>query len=102
MLFDIIKISLISFIFYTLGEPGMLFDWYQKIIRNLPEMIWKPLGGCLKCFSGQFALWYYLIAYWQQYNFINHIAFVSAAIFISLIYHTIYIILNYLINKYDT
>lgn len=41
-----------------------------------------PLGGCVYCFSGQLALWYYI--YYAivtgAYNALYHIAFVSVAI----------------------
>ena len=102
MLIDLIKISLITFIFYALGEPGMIFDWYQKLIGRLPELLWKPLGGCLRCFSGQVGFWFYLIVYFKEYNFFDHLFFVSATIFLSMVYHGIYSISAYIIKKYGT
>lgn len=88
--------------FYVLGEPGMILDWYQKLIAHLPEVLWKPLGGCLRCFSGQVSFWFYLITYFKEYNFLNHLFFASSAIFLSMIYHAIYTISAYIIKKYGT
>jgi hypothetical protein len=79
----IIKISVIAFVFYILGEPGMIFGWYQRLISNLPEWLWKPLGGCLKCWSGQVAFWYYLVTNFKSYNLIDHLFFTSACILVA-------------------
>ena len=87
---------------YALGEPGMILDWYQKLIGRLPEVLWKPLGGCLKCFSGQVGFWFYLIVYLEDYNIFNHLFFTSTVIFLSMIYHAVYSILAYIIKKYGT
>jgi hypothetical protein len=79
---DLIKIVIITFVFFILNEPGMIFDWYQKLIIHLPEWLWKPLGGCIRCLTGQVLFWFYLIKYFHCYNFINHIFFVSLGILI--------------------
>jgi len=76
--------------FYYLGqEPNDIFAWYQKLIGALPSWLWKPLGGCYRCWVGQCAFWFYLITYFKEYNFINHAFFISAAILLSIIYNYI-------------
>jgi hypothetical protein len=87
---EIFKISLIAFMFTALGEEGMIFHWYQKIICDLPKWLCKPLGSCYLCFTGQVCFWYYLITYFNSYNLIDHLFFVSAGIFLSAIYNLIY------------
>ena len=88
---EIFKISLIAFMFCALGqEKGDIFHWYQRLLRRLPEFLSKPLGGCWICFSGQCALWYYLIFHFKTYNFIEHLFFISATIFCSMIYNKLY------------
>lgn len=91
---DILKISLISFIFCALGQKGMIFEWYQDLINRLPEWLCRPLGGCSICFSGQFGLWYYLFYRFETYNFIEHLFFISATIFCSMIYRKIWLYLR--------
>jgi hypothetical protein len=78
-MFDALKISLIAFMFVILGEPGMIFAWYQKLIYKLPEMIYKPLGGCVICFAGQLSFWYFI--FFKEYNLLEHLFFVSLTIF---------------------
>lgn len=97
---DIIKVPIITFIFYICGEPGEIFDWYQKLIFHLPEYLWKPLGGCIKCVTGQVCFWFYLYKNYQDYHLfqggiINHLFFVSTGMLIN-------IILNYLYEKIKT
>lgn len=87
---EIIKISLISFMFCALGSKGMVFEWYQNLIDKLPEWLCKMTGGCYKCFSGQCALWYYLLVHFKDYNFIEHLFFISAVIFCSMIWNKFY------------
>jgi len=87
---DIIKISLIAFMFCTLGDEGMIFNRYQKLIEKLPEWLFFPLGGCYLCFTGQLCFWYFLITNFHDYVLIDHLFFVSAGIFLSAIYHKIY------------
>lgn len=78
-----IKIGLVAFMFVYLGQPGYIFAWYQKLINPLPEWLWKPLGGCVKCFAGQCAFWYFIFT--QRYDFITHLVFVSVAILTAMI-----------------
>jgi putative flippase GtrA len=68
----------------------MIFGWYQKLLMKVPDWLAFPLGACHKCLSGQVALWGYLIVYFKEYNFINHLAFVAGGIFLSVIYNYIW------------
>jgi hypothetical protein len=85
---EILKISLIAFMFCALGSEGMIFEWYQNIICKLPEWLCKPLGGCYKCFTGQVCLWYFIFT--KPFNIIELLFFVSAGIFTAMIYHKLY------------
>ncbi|MEN6568979.1 MAG: hypothetical protein ABFC18_03100 [Rikenellaceae bacterium] len=87
---EIIQVSLIASVFSFLGEPGMIFSWYRKMIMRLPDWINKPLGSCHLCLSGQVGLWYYLVIHFNSYNIIEHLFFISASIFLSSIYSTIW------------
>ena len=90
MYIEIIKISLIAFMFLKMGEPGMVFSWYQKLIDPLPEYLWKPLGGCLHCFTGQVCFWFYFIKYFNNYSVVDHLFFASLGIFLSSLYDKIW------------
>jgi len=79
------KISLIAFIFWHLTDPEMIFAWYGKLISRLPNWLYYPLGGCLKCFTGQVCFWYFIF-FIHPYNLIDHLFFTSSGIFLSLIY----------------
>ena len=83
-----IKISMICFVFCALGEPGMIFAWYQKLINKLPDWLCKPLGGCSYCLTGQVSLWYFIIA--KPFNLFELLFFVSLSIFLISIYETIW------------
>ena len=85
MYIEILKIGLIVFVFVKLGEPGNIFAWYQKLINRLPEWLQKPLGGCVKCLSGQVGFWYYLFSHLDNYKLIDHLFFASSTIFLSVI-----------------
>jgi hypothetical protein len=89
---EILKISLIAFMFCALGTEGMIFEWYQKLIKKLPKYLNKPLGGCYLCFTGQVCLWYFLFT--KPFNIIELLFFVCAGIFCSMIYHKIYCFLK--------
>jgi len=74
-----------------LMDKDMIFGWWYNVIDRLPEYLAKPLGKCEYCLSGQIALWYYLIKYFNNYDLIHHIFFISLAIFtVELINITIY------------
>lgn len=91
---EILKIALISFMFCGLGTEGMIFEPYQKLIRQLPDWIRKPIGGCYICFTGQVCLWFYLIKYFNVYNPVDHLFFISAGIMSAMVYHKIYCLLK--------
>lgn len=40
-------------------EAGMILNWYYKLIERLPEYLFKPLGGCIYCFS----TWVYILVF---------------------------------------
>lgn len=86
---EIIKISLICFVFVRLGEPGSIFAWYQRLIENLPWWLWKPLGGCERCCAGQVLFWYYLFFH-IDYNLIEHLFYPAFGISLTLIYNKLW------------
>jgi hypothetical protein len=73
-------------------EPEELFSWYGTLIYKLPLWIWKPLGGCLKCFCGQILFWYYIFTF--PYNLKEHLFFVSLGILFSIILNKTYVIIK--------
>ena len=74
-----------------LMDKDMIFGWWYNVIDRLPEYFAKPLGKCEYCLAGQIALWLYLIKHFNNYDPIDHIFFISIAIFtIELIIITIY------------
>jgi len=86
MLVEILKVAIIAYVFILLTEDKMIFAWYGRLIERIKQdWIYKPAGGCLACFSGQFALWYYLIKHFASYNLFDHIWFISAVILAVLI-----------------
>ena len=86
---DIIKISIIAVMFCALGqEQGMIFFWYQKIIRNLPEWLSRPLGTCYRCFTGQVCLWYFIFT--KPFSIVELLFFVSGGILLSMVWNKIY------------
>jgi len=85
---DIIKISLIAYMFCALGEEGKIFHFYQKALCNLPKWLCKPLGGCFMCFTGQVCLWYFIIT--KPLNVIELLFFCSAGIMMSMIWNRLY------------
>jgi hypothetical protein len=64
--------------FVVCGEPDMIFAWYQRLINKLPNWLYKPLGGCAKCLTGQVALWYFLFT--QPFNLLELLFFISLSI----------------------
>lgn len=87
---EILKISVITFIFSTLLEEGSIFEWYDKLICRLPEWLYKPLGGCYRCLTGQTLFWYYIIVHFNDYNVIEHLFYPSLGIFLVTIYNYIH------------
>jgi len=101
-LIEILKVAIIAYVFILLTEDKMIFAWYGRLIDRIKsDWLYKPLGGCLACFSGQVAAWYYLFTHIQidfkngewyylfarftSYNLFDHIWFVSAVILTVLI-----------------
>ena len=93
---EILKISLIAFMFVKLGDEDKIFHFYRKLICRLPEWLCRPLGGCHICFVGQACLWVYLLnrIALHQYDIFEHLFYVSAGILASMIYNKIYNYLN--------
>lgn len=46
----------IGFVFSRILLEDMLIG-YHRLIAKLPEWLYKPLGGCAMCFTGQLTLW---------------------------------------------
>lgn len=81
---DIIYIGTIAYMFVYLGQEGYVFYWYQRLIDKIPfDWLYKPLGGCSKCFAGQAMFWYYII--FREYYFFEHLFFVSVTILYAMI-----------------
>jgi hypothetical protein len=80
MLKEALAIGIIVYVFVVLTSPGMIFYFWYKWIDHLPDFLYKPLGGCNVCASGQAAAWFYLIKHFHSYNFFEHIFFISATI----------------------
>ena len=59
-----------------LTAPGFIFDWYIKLINNLPNWIKKPIGWCHYCFAGQIALFLFVFLV-IDYNLLLHIFLMS-------------------------
>jgi len=85
---EILKISLISYMFVAMGHNGLIFTPYQKLIDKLPEWLSWPLGKCFKCFSGQVCLWYFIII--KPFNIVDLLFFISAGIFSATAWHKLY------------
>lgn len=87
---EIIKISLIAFMFVAISQQEQsIFSWYQKLINPLPWYIREPIGGCAQCFTGQVCLWYYVLTV-RPFAFVDFLFYPAAGIFLSLIYNRIY------------
>ena len=79
---DAILLGIAAWVYtHILLKEGMMLGWLGKLISRLPEWLSEPLGGCEYCVAGQFGLWYYLYMNWNEYNLINHILFITLAIF---------------------
>ena len=78
-----ILIGIAAYVFTNiLIDPDMIFGWYYDLIDKLPEWLAKPLGKCEYCLAGQLSMWYYLVKYFNNYDLVQHILFVSLSIFI--------------------
>lgn len=63
-----------------LSAPGFIFDWYIRLIDNLPKWIKNPIGYCSYCMAGQLSLWLYLY-FMHDYCIFIHVAFIINTIF---------------------
>lgn len=85
---DIVFISVLAWVYVNiLTEPGMILGWWKRLFMGAPEWIKNPVVGCGYCVVGQWALWYYLIKFWNEYNFLEHIFFVGSGIFLIEVYN---------------
>ena len=90
-----LNIAIFSVVYVNiLCDEGMiLFFWWRFLHKHIKnQYILKPIVDCDLCFSGQAALWFYVF-YFDNYNFILHIFFISLVIF------TVYIINKFLESK---
>ena len=73
-----------------LTEPEMIFNKpYVYAKEILPDWIFRPIIGCFYCVAGQLAFWYYIYLSWGYYDVIDHILFITSAIFTTEIISTI-------------
>ncbi len=86
---EIFKISLITFFISALiQEPHTPLSWYGKLIYRLPWYLRKPIGGCYKCLTGEVCLWYFIFT--KPFNIVEFGFFISAGIFLAMIYNKVY------------
>ena len=85
---EILKISLITYMFCAMGRDGLIFTPYQRLISKLPDWLSWPLGKCFKCFTGQVMFWWFLFTH--KFDVIELLFFVSAGILISMIWDKLY------------
>lgn len=86
---EILLIAITGYVFCNiLTDAGMIFDFYYKQIERYEvskPKLYKVLGGCNLCFTGQLALWYFILVHALELEFIGYlfkaIFFVSATIF---------------------
>lgn len=94
-------IAILGFVYTNLlTEPEMilnpLYNWIQCKLTSACHVSWwrkalfKIIIHCEKCFSGQFAFWFYLITEFKSYSFIEHVFFVAFTIFIVSIVKNLY------------
>jgi hypothetical protein len=96
LIFDMELLSFIlfscalSFVFVEiLTEPNEIFYFYYNLIRKLPEWLFKPLGGCLLCFTGQLTFWSYIFIFGYELTYkliFTHLSVVAIAILINYIF----------------
>ena len=62
------SLAVIAFVFSDiLTDEGEIFSWYYTLIQKLPKWLFKPLGACGRCLSGQLALWYGFTLDWKSH-----------------------------------
>lgn len=77
---EILFIAVVAWVYAEmLTEAGMIFNrpyvWAQE---HLPDMLFRPLIGCVYCVAGQMALWYY--PFFFEYSVFDHIFFICSTI----------------------
>ncbi len=86
---EILKISMIGFMISALVQDDHTpFTWYGKLIERLPWWLYKPLGGCYRCFVGQICLWYFIFT--KPFQLVEFGFFISAGILSAMVYNKIY------------
>jgi hypothetical protein len=81
MILEAVLIGIVAWVFVIiLMEEGMIFGWWWWPLNKLPDWFAKPLGKCEYCMAGQMALWYYLYAHLDNYDFCYHIVYISLSI----------------------
>lgn len=85
---EILKLSLIAYVFTALEKKRMPFHWYKKLICKLPWYLCKPLGGCYMCLTGEVCLWYLVFS--GQFHWLETPFLVCIGIISSMIYNKIY------------
>lgn len=87
---EILKISIICFAFFVCGETGNIFNFYFRWIEDLPAWLRKPMGGCLRCMSGQVLFHYYWITHLNDYSVIEQLFYPAMGIVLATIYTYLY------------
>jgi hypothetical protein len=87
---EILKITVICFVFWLLGEPGMIFNFWFRWIEGLPSWLGKPLGRCVICLTGQALFHYYWITHLKDYNLIDQLFYPAMGILFATILNKLY------------
>lgn len=68
---------------------GPVYGFLKPIMDKtlITRWIAKPLLDCVHCNAGQIALWFYLVTYWNNYDLLTHIGFISITILIVSYFH---------------
>ena len=86
LLFISLQVAVFSVVFSCiLIEEGMIFGFYGRLLKRLPEWIGFPLGGCAYCMGGQIALWYFIYRIYfipERYDFFIHLSFIAVTLFL--------------------
>jgi hypothetical protein len=59
-IFNALQVAICCRAFLWLTEAGQIFALYGRFLHRLEwksPVLYKPLGGCLQCFTGQVAFW---------------------------------------------
>lgn len=55
--------SLIGYVYSRILLEDILLPWHRTILK-LPTWLYKPLGGCAVCFTGQLTFWG-MLPFWK-------------------------------------